>query len=102
MGVFDARYLLQARRTAEDGDEHRGNRHIDQRAGDGDHEFLAGFFRHALESGDAADRQQRDVRRLDPETPRRGDVTELVEHDADEDGDDESNALHRSRVPPIR
>ena len=74
-------------------DEHKGDDDIDRRAGDGDEEFLVRFFRDALEPRHAADRQQGDVGRGDAECARSEYVAEFMRQHADEQQDDEDQAL---------
>ncbi len=74
-----------------------GDDEIDRRPGDGDGEFLRRLVRHRLQAGDAADRQQRDFRRLNAVAARDENVAELVQHDADEQEDDEDEAVARRR-----
>src|SRR5579883_1631458 len=61
-----------------------GNGDVDERAGDGDQEFLARPFRNALEPRDTADRQQDDVWRRHAEGTRSKDVAEFVQQHAQE------------------
>ena len=74
---------------------------IDRRPGDGDGEFLRRLLRQCLHAGDAADRQQRDFRRLNAVAARDENVAELVQHDADENEDDEDEAVARRRRPAL-
>ena len=82
---------------ADEQQQDEGDDEIDRRSGDGDGEFLRRLLRHRLQAGDAADRQQRDFRRLNAVAARDEDVAELVQHDADEDEDDEDEAVARRR-----
>ena len=78
-----------------------GDDEIDRRPGDGDGEFLRRLLRQRLHAGDAADRQQRDFRRLNAVAARDENVAEFVQHDADEDEDDEDEAVARRRRPAL-
>ena len=60
-----------------------------------------GLSADLLQAGDAADRQQRHFRRLNAVAARDENVTELVQHDADEQKDDEDEAVARSRWPAL-
>ncbi len=71
-----------------------GNRHIDQRARDGDQKLLARLFRDARQPRHAADRQQGYIGRLHSERTCREDMAELVSEDAGKHQDDEDNAVH--------
>ena len=77
---------------AGDENERAGDHDIHQRAGDGDQEFLVRLLRDALEPSDAADRQQRHVRRRHAERARREDVAELVRHHAGKQQDEEGKS----------
>ena len=70
--------------------------------GDRDHDLLGGVLRHARQPREAADRQERDVRRGDAVTAGGDGVTELVEDDAGEDRDDEQDAVECRRRPALR
>ena len=80
---------------AERGDQRKRDDEVDGRPGEGDHELLPRVGRQALEAGDAADRQQRHLLRLNAVAPRRQDVAELVQDDAGEEEDDEERAVDR-------
>ena len=67
--------------------------HVDQWPGQRDDDLLAWLLGHALERGDATDRQHRHRRGGDAELTRRDDVAEFMQHDADEQDDDEDDAL---------
>ena len=84
---------------AGDGQQYGGDHDIDEGTGDRDQQFLVGPLRHLVEIGDAADREQRHLRRMDAIAPRRQYVPELMQHDAGEDGDDEEDALLRRLEP---
>ena len=43
------------------GAHHQYDKQVHRRPGQGDQEFLPGFFRHSLQAGHATDRIQRDV-----------------------------------------
>ena len=74
--------------------------HVHQRPGDRDDQFLRRLFRNALQPRHAADRQQRDVGRLDAVAPRREDVAELVQQHADEQQHDEETPSIAASGPP--
>ena len=84
-------------KRADEGDEDKPDDDIDRRPGDRDGELLRRPARQPLHTGDAADRQQRDFRRLDAEAARRQDMAEFMQHDADEHEHDEDD---RCRAPP--
>lgn len=58
-------------------------------------EFFDWLFRHAFQPRDASDRQQRDILRLDPVPGRHECMSELMEHDARENCQNETNAFQR-------
>jgi hypothetical protein len=64
-----------------------------QEPGEGDDELLGRLLRHALEPGDAADREERDIPGGDAVAPRCEGVPKLVQDDAAEDHHDEAHAL---------
>ena len=81
------------------GYECRQEQHQDDRDGHGrarerDQQLLAGRLGNPLEPRHAADGQQDHVRRAHPEAPRHRDVPELVEQDAEEEGDEEQRVAH--------
>jgi hypothetical protein len=84
--------------------EDKGNDDSDRGAGRRDQKLLPRLIRHPRQACHAADRQQRDVPRADPEPTRGQRVPELVEHDA-EQRQREQHALRgterRSRRPII-
>ena len=82
---------------ADDQQQRRRDDEIDRRPGDRDGEFLRRIVRQRLQAGDAADRQQRHLRRLNAVAARDEDVAELVQHDADKQQDDEDQAVARRR-----
>ena len=63
-------------------------------------ELLAGLLGDALEPGDAADGEQDDVRRADAEPRRHGDVAELVEQNAEEEGEEEQDVSATAAAAP--
>ncbi len=67
---------------AEKQDQDDSDHDIHRRAGQRDQEFLARLFRHPLQPGDAADRQKRDIRRLDAVAAGSQHVAELMRHHA--------------------
>jgi hypothetical protein len=79
-------------------EEQHGQPDVDGRSREGDEQLLPRVIGHALEPGDATDRQQRDVAGTDPVASRRQRVPQLVKHDDDEQRDDEDEA--RRRVDP--
>ena len=74
-------------------DQQNGDDDVHQRAGDGDEEFLPRLLRNALELGDAADRQQRHIRRRHAEGAGGEDVAELVQQHAQEQQHHESETV---------
>ena len=97
--MLDRSGVRQSARAArpDDKEEAERDRDIHRRAGERDDQLLARLFRHPLEPRDAADRQQRDVRRIDAEGLRRDGVAELVQQHAEEQQQDEEDALRRDR-----
>ena len=79
--------------SAEKHDQHERDRHVHQRAGDGDDELLARLLRDALEPRQPADRQQRHVGRCDPVVAGGEDVAEFMRHHAGEQQDHEGEAV---------
>jgi len=77
--------------------EHARDGDVHQRPGNRDEKFLAGFFRDALELRDAADRQERDVRRRDAEGACREDVPELVQQHTEEQQQHKRHAVPGAR-----
>ena len=58
-----------------------------------------GFLGNARQARQAAERQERDVGCRDAVAARRQRVAELVKKDADEDGNDESDAVDAAAAP---
>ena len=71
-----------------------GDGDVDQRTRDGDQELLVRLFGNPLEAGDAADRQQRDVGRGDPEVARGEDVAEFMRQHACEQQHQKDQVRH--------
>ncbi len=68
---------------------------IDQRTGNGDHEFLAGPVGHALDVGDAADREKGYVAGVDSIAPCSENVAELMGEHAGKHCQNEQHRLDR-------
>ena len=88
--------------TTEHNVETRGDDYVDGRTGQRDNEFLHRFFRDALETGHAADGEQRDVMRADAVGSGGQGVTEFVENDADEEKNDEGQPDRHGARPAVR
>ena len=80
-------------------DKPEGDRDVDERTGDGDQELLAGLFGNALEPSNAADWQQRDIRRGDAESARREDMAEFMRENAGEQQEHEEEAFGVYKTP---
>ena len=93
MRTFDRVEIARIHAGAGENDQGGGDRHVHQRAGDGDQEFLVRLFRDALEASDSADRQERDVGRRHAERSRREGVAKFMRHDAREQEHQESETL---------
>ena len=98
-GIVEPLQRLHVEAGIHEEDQHDGDDDVHRRAGERHHDLLAGLFRHALQPRQAADRQERDVRRLDAVAPRRQRMAEFVRHHAGEEREDEGDALDR-RVRP--
>ena len=87
--------------VAEAGDEPDGDdakqpqSDIDGGTGDRDDELLFGVFGHPLESRDASDRQERDISSRDAVAPRSQRVTQLMQDDRPENGDQEDDPVEK-------
>ena len=85
----------EQRLTRQPGIEDGGDDGVDGRPGQRHPQLLPRVFGHALQPGEAADRKQRDVTRLDPVAPRGQGVPELVQQDAPEQHQHEPDAFQR-------
>jgi hypothetical protein len=86
-GAFDTAGKSHPGRPPEavDGEgEAGGDRDVHEGPGDGDNHFLDRLVRHALEAGDAAEGEQRDVGSANSVAPRREGVAEFVKQHAEE------------------
>jgi hypothetical protein len=82
-------------RRAERRDQHQANDEVDGGAGERHDQFLRRIARQALQAGNAPDRQQRHLRRLDAIAAGGDDVAEFMQHHAGEQEDDENGAVER-------
>ena len=85
------------------GDSQQGERQqqqrqdeVDRGAGDRDQKLLSRFAGHALQLGQAADGQQRDIRHIHAEILCREGVPEFVQNDAEEKQEDDDDAVYRA------
>jgi hypothetical protein len=74
--------VLNGSRMAEKENQHNSNDHVDQRASDGDNQFLPRLIGHSLKSGHPANREQRNVGRGNPESSCRQNVAKFMQQDA--------------------
>ena len=94
--------ITHAEKAAEHDVEPEGDDHVDRGTGQCDDEFLPRFVRHALESRDAANGEECDVRRVDAVSAGRQGMTEFVQDHADEKQDDERKPDNHGPVAALR
>ncbi len=95
--LLELGHLRQVEAGSQHDDQHQRDDEVDGGTGQRHHDLLAGLFRHALQRGDAADRQQRDIGGADAVAAGGKHMAELVQHDAQEQGDDEHDPVDRRR-----
>jgi hypothetical protein len=79
-------------RVAEDKEQYGRDHDVDRWPCQRHQDLLSRPVRHALHPRDAADGEQRNVRRWNPEQPGRQGVPELVQEDTPEQGENECHA----------
>ncbi len=99
MGIVDLGELGGLER-AQHRDKYEADEEIDRGPGQRDDQLLARIGRQARHAGDAANRQQRHLGRLDAVAAGGEDVAELVQNHAGEDENDEQRRVER-RTPAV-